>query len=144
MARHSWLSERAIRCQEACFLIQPQTPEDQKDRANGIALRHTDLEIYLRYQAAHDRAYARASAELMKRRKERQLVERGFVSQKRAEAAEERRAASEKRQVERHSIHIATAKTRFEREQTRTFMDQLAANKQMDAYLPPQTGKIAA
>jgi hypothetical protein len=143
MARHTWLSERALRCQEGCFLVQPRTPEEKENRQNGIAVR-TDLEIYVRYQAAHDRAYARASAELMKRRKERQLAERGFVSQKRAEAAEERRDASEKRQVEKHSVHIATAKTKLDREQTRTFMDQLAANKQMDAYLPPQQRKTAA
>jgi hypothetical protein len=109
MARHSWLSERAIRCQEACFLVQPQTPEDQKDRANGIALRHTDLEIYLRYQTTHDRAYARASAELLRRRKERRSAEIGFESQKRREAQEARshaqeirRESTEKRRQEHH------------------------------------------
>jgi hypothetical protein len=144
MARHTWLSERAVRCQEACFLVQPQTSEDQKDRANGIALRNVDLEIYLRYQAAHDRAYQRASTELIRRRKERQLAERGFVSQKRAEAVEQRRDAREKRQVEKHSFHVATAKTKLEREQTKTFMTNAAAARQMDAYLPPQQGKIAA
>ena len=143
MARHSWLSDRAVRCQEGCFLVQPPTPEDKDERKNGIAVR-TDLEMYMRYLACHDRAYARASAELIRRRKERQLVERGFVSQKRAEAAEERRDASEKRHIEKHSIDIATAKARFEREQPRTFTEQLAANKQMDSYLPPQRGKIAA
>jgi len=144
MARHTWLSERAIRCQEACFLIQPQTPEDQKDRANGVALRNVDLEIYLRYQAAHDRAYQRASAELQKRKKDRQLAERGFVSQKRAEAADERRDANEKRKIEKHSIHIATADTRFEREQTKTFVTNAAAAKQLDAKLLPQQGEMAA
>ena len=144
MARHTWLSERTIRCQEACFLIQPQTPEDQKDRANGVALRNVDLEIYLRYQAAHDRAYTRASKELQTRRKQRAKDEIGFVSQKRAEAAEERRDANEKRRIEKHSIHIATAKMKFEREQSRTFIEQLAANKKMESYLPPKEGKIAA
>ena len=29
MARHTWLSERAIRFQEACFLFQPQTPSSK-------------------------------------------------------------------------------------------------------------------
>jgi hypothetical protein len=147
MARHSWLSERAIRCQEACFLVQPQTPEDQKDRANGIALRHTDLEIYLRYQTTHDRAYARASAELMKRRKERQLDERGFVSKKRAEAAEERRDASEKRQIEKHSVHIATAKARLERQTAtapRTGTEPRAQASGDFQPLPPKKSKMAA
>src|SRR5581483_146089 len=143
MARHTWLSERALRCQEGCFLVQPRTPEEKENRQHGIAVR-TDLEVYVRYQAAHDRAYQRASTELVKRKKDRQLAERGFVSQKRAEAAEERRDANEKRKIEKHSIHIAIAKTRFEREQSRTFIEQLAANKEMDACLPPQQSKIAA
>src|SRR5581483_9910806 len=142
MARHTWLSERALRCQEGCFLVQPRTPEEKENRQHGIAVR-ADLEIYVRYQAAHDRAYQRASTELVKRKKDRQLAERGFVSQKRAEAAEERRDANEKRKIEKHSIHIATAKTKLEREQTKTFSAN-AANKKMDAYLPPQSDKIAA
>ena len=58
-----------------------------------------------------DRAYSRASAELAKRRKERQLAERGFASQKRAETAEEQRAAEEKRREEIHSHKIEHHKT---------------------------------
>jgi hypothetical protein len=41
------------------------------------------LEVYMRYHAAHDRAYQSASAELQKRKKARQLAEIGFASQKR-------------------------------------------------------------
>ncbi|MGH9621602.1 MAG: hypothetical protein ACRD45_18090, partial [Bryobacteraceae bacterium] len=40
----------------------------------------------------HDRAYQRASAELQKLKKARQLAEIGFASQKRAEAEESRKA----------------------------------------------------
>jgi len=121
MARHTWLSERAIRCQEGCFLVQPQSPEEKQERKDGIAVR-TDLEMYMRYLACHDRAYARASAELARRRNERAKVENGFVSQQRreaqetrAQAAEQRRQAREKRRVEKHSIDMAIRKTRLER-----------------------------
>ncbi|HZT35257.1 MAG TPA: hypothetical protein VFA15_05015, partial [Nitrososphaera sp.] len=89
MARHSWLSDRAVRCQEACFLVQPPTSEDKDERRNEIAVR-ADLEIYMRYLACHDRAYARAAAELAKRRKERAKADIGFVSQKRHEAQDAR------------------------------------------------------
>jgi hypothetical protein len=47
-----------------------------------------ELDKFLRYQTTHDRAYARAAAELAKRRKERATQERGFVSQKRLEKKE--------------------------------------------------------
>ncbi|HZS54236.1 MAG TPA: hypothetical protein VFA65_07515 [Bryobacteraceae bacterium] len=121
MARHTWLSERAMRCQEGCFLVQPQTPEDQQQNTAGIAVR-TDLEMYVRYQAAQDRAYSRASAELARRRNERAKVENGFVSQQRreareirAQAEEERRRAREKRRAEKHVLDMAIRKARLER-----------------------------
>jgi hypothetical protein len=113
MARHTWLSQRAAVFQEACFLVQPRT-EDQKARnADSVGVLK-DLDIYLRYQVHHDRAYQRAAAELLKRRKDRQLAERGFESQKRAAAEETRR---EKRQNQRDELHfhkVATAKLRYE------------------------------
>ncbi|MGH9655745.1 MAG: hypothetical protein ACRD6B_20055, partial [Bryobacteraceae bacterium] len=68
------------------------------------------LELYMRYHAAEDRAYQRASAELQKRKKARQLAEIGFASQKRAEAEESRKA-------EKHAVQIATAKMRKQREE---------------------------
>jgi hypothetical protein len=115
MARHTWLSDRAIRFQEGCFLIQPQTPEREERGKVGVAVR-TDLEMYIRYQAANDRAYARAAAELAKRRKDRVKAQNGFVSQKRAEAAEQRREAQENRAVERHKYAVAREAERLERE----------------------------
>ena len=100
MARHTWMSERAVRLQNACFRPQPRTEQEKEGYAN-IAVR-SDLDLYLRYQTTNDRAYARAAAELAKRRKERQLAERGFESQKRAAAEEGRR---EKRQIQRDVRH---------------------------------------
>jgi hypothetical protein len=50
MARHTWLSDRALRFQEACFVVQPQS-EDQKERSAYTHAVLKDLDIYLRYQA---------------------------------------------------------------------------------------------
>ena len=119
MARHTWLSERALRCQEGCFLVQPRTPEEKENRQHGIAVR-ADLEIYVRYQAAHDRAYQRASKELQERRKQRTKDEIGFVSQKRAEAQEARREAKENRDMEVHQYVVAYRAERLEQEIIRT------------------------
>ncbi|MGH9609290.1 MAG: hypothetical protein ACRD34_06390, partial [Bryobacteraceae bacterium] len=68
------------------------------------------LELYMRYHAAHDRAYQRASAEFQKRKKARQLAEIGSASQKRAEAEESRK-------TEKHAVQIATANLRKQREE---------------------------
>ncbi|MGH9448324.1 MAG: hypothetical protein ACRD3O_21795, partial [Terriglobia bacterium] len=68
------------------------------------------LECYVRYHAAQDRAYQRASTELQKRKKARQLAEIGFASQKRHEAEESRKA-------EKHAVQIATANLRKQREE---------------------------
>ena len=84
MVRSTWMSERAVRCQNACFQHQPQTEAEKAESRQGVYVL-ADLDKFLRYQTTHDRAYARAAAELAKRRKERAAQERGFVSQQRAE-----------------------------------------------------------
>ena len=119
MAEHTWLRERASRFQEACFIVMPRTPDQLANTEAEMRVR-PELERYLRYQAHHDRAYARASAELLKRRKERRDLEIGFESQKSREATETRLNAREDRQVERHKIAVATAQTKLERELIRT------------------------
>jgi hypothetical protein len=77
MAEHTWCSERASRLQEGCFLIT--RTDEQRKNLQGEVVIHPQLERFLRYQAHHDRAYQRASDELLKRRKERLKAERGFV-----------------------------------------------------------------
>ena len=124
MARHTWMSERAVRLQEACFLVQPLTPEDSANGKQGICVR-ADIDVYIRYQAAHDRAYQRAANELAKRRKERRQAEIGFASQERKQREEARREAEESRKSERHAIAVATAKLRNQREEIK-FGDYLA------------------
>ena len=111
MARHTWLSERAIRFQEACFLFQPATPEQQANERQSCGVMK-DIHVYVRYQAAHDRAYQRASAELARRRKDRQLAARGFESQKRAAAEEERREKRQNQRDELHPLRVMTAAQR--------------------------------
>jgi hypothetical protein len=112
MAEHTWLRERAARCQEACFVVMPQTPEQAANDEAEVRVR-PELERYIRYQSHHDRAYQRAAAELLKRQKERRLAERGFVSQKHDEADETRKA-------EIHPYKVSAAKAQAEREQVRT------------------------
>src|SRR5579871_6341080 len=113
MAQHLWMSRRADCFQNGCFLVQ-QSPEQALENEAQIDVR-PELERYLRYQVHHDRAYQRASNELLKRRKERMLVERGFESQKRAQAAENRRDRKEERHEERHHHAVALDKKRLER-----------------------------
>ncbi|MGH9654911.1 MAG: hypothetical protein ACRD6B_15760 [Bryobacteraceae bacterium] len=110
MAEHTWLAKRALRMQNSCFAPEPKTPEEAKIGAIPVSLDPRELECYVRYHAAQDRAYQRASTELQKRKKARQLAEIGFASQKRAEAEESRKA-------EKHAVHIATANLRKQREE---------------------------
>jgi hypothetical protein len=118
MARYTWMSERAVRLQEACFLHHDPAPGEENNGIIKIAVR-TDLDLYLRYQTTSDRAYARAAAALAKRRKERQAAEVGFERQKRAEAKEVRVQAEEvrrdKRQNQRDERHEIDLKIRKER-----------------------------
>jgi hypothetical protein len=70
-----------VRLQEGCILAQPRTEQEAAEGYVNVRVR-TDLDLYIRYQTANDRAYARAAAELAKRRKGRQLAERrGHLSE---------------------------------------------------------------
>ena len=126
MARHTWLSERATRFQEACFLFQPPTPEQAARNVQSCGVMK-DIRVYERYQAHHDRAYQRASTELARRRKDRQLAARGFESQKRSEAEEKRRDQRQNQRDEWHLYKVATAKIRVEQDLARFFGAHAAA-----------------
>ena len=130
MAEHTWLSKRALRMQEACFSVEPPPP-GQQPRGDGqfVGIRG-DLDIYVRYQAAHDRAYRRASQELIQRRKERQIAARGFESQKHA-------AAEATRQAEKHAQVMAIGKVRLQTEEIR-------AATALAGILPPDWNPNAA
>ena len=143
MAQHTWLAERATRFQEACFIVMPRTAEQRANVEAEMAVR-PELERYIRYQAHHNREYARASAELLKRRKERRQIENGFESQKLAAAQEERRAADENRKVERHQTAVAIDKKRLEREEIMLFRQTAAVAKHFNAFGAPENEKKAA
>jgi hypothetical protein len=109
MAKHTWLASRALRFQDACFSPQPKTPAQARNSEVPVNINQS-LERCIRYHASHDRAYQRASAELQKRKRARQLAEIGFASQKRQQAAEARTA-------EKHALQIATANIRKQRDE---------------------------
>jgi hypothetical protein len=114
MVRHTWMAERAVRFQDGCFLILPQSPEQEAARKDGIAVRN-DIELHMRYQTSHDRAYQRAANDLAKRRAERRKAEIGFESQKRKEAEETRKAELHPLKVAAAKARVATANARLER-----------------------------
>ncbi len=143
MAESMWLAQRARRYQEACFVVKPQTGDQLAGNQAEIAVR-PELERYLRYQAHHDRAYARASAELLKRRKQRLDAEIGFESQKRAEAQEQRRENNENRKSQQHKYAVAMAETRLERELVRTSRVKAAAANASQPAEAPEKEQIAA
>ena len=122
MAEHTWLAKRSLRMQEACFSMEETTDEQKARDEQAVGIR-ADLPDYLRYHTTHDRAYQRASKELRERRKERQIAERGFASQKRAEAEEARKA-------ERHAVAMATAKANLH-------VAEVKAAKVLAAIMPP-------
>ncbi len=143
MAESMWLAQRARRYQEACFVVKPQTGEQLAGNQAEIAVR-PELERYLRYQAHHDRAYARASAELLKRKKERRLLEVGFESQQRAEAQEKRRDANENRKDELHKIAVAAASKRLECQELKLLRRKASAVNPNVASESPQSEQMAA
>ncbi len=110
MAEHTWLAKRALRMQNNCFSLEPKTPQQVKNGDIPVGIDFRQLADYVRYHAAHDRAYRRASTELQKRKKARQLAEIGFASQKLAQAEESRKS-------EKHAVQIATANLRKQREE---------------------------
>jgi hypothetical protein len=142
MARHSWLSHRCSKGLEACFQVRPRSEEDIQAGLQEIAVLK-DIELYSRYQVHNDRAYARASSELIKRRKDRELRERGFERQKRAQAAEQRRDAAElrreraeERREELHKITVAKGKAQLETTKLKGFLVGEQVSKVLEGYPP--------
>ena len=104
MAEHTWLARRALRAQDGCFTMEPKTEAQELSGETPVGI-DPRFERYVRYHAAQDRAYRRASQELMERRKQRQLAEIGIERKKHA-------AAEETRKAEKHQVAIAIAKAR--------------------------------
>jgi hypothetical protein len=119
MVEYTWLIGRARLLHEGCFSVKPQTQEQADDYQYSIDLRYNELDKILRYQAHFERCYARCSAELLKRKKERRLEENGIVSQKRAEAEEGRRAERHTQGNEMFKVRHATAESNRDYAETR-------------------------
>jgi hypothetical protein len=83
MARHYWLHQRALRMQEDCFSYDLTAPDTQKQ-----------LDLFIRYGVTHERAFARCLAALLKLRKDKLALERGFESQERERARDRARQTS--------------------------------------------------
>ncbi len=101
MIESLWLSARAIKLQQALFR-EPQ-------------YRRLDLDLYMRYQTMHDRAFSKAMADLLKLRSENRKVrheardltkkdQNDFVSQTHKQQLHEARI---------HNINVRTAATEF-------------------------------
>jgi hypothetical protein len=137
MVESIWLSNRARRYQDACFVVKPQSREQLARNEAEVAVR-PELERYERYQAHHDRAYARAAAELLRRKKERRLQQNGFESQKRQEAQERRRENHENRVVELHRFAVADAELKIEGKKARIQQAKLAPTRSKQLVASPE------
>jgi len=85
----------------ALFRFYRQNPDEETSGANSLGIT-ASMDRVLRYHAFHDRAYQRASKELLDRRKERLKAEIGSERQKRERAEEFRKA-------EKHAVAFAIA-----------------------------------
>jgi hypothetical protein len=143
MVESLWLTKRGRRLQEGCFLVKEQTADQEANNIAELRVR-PELERYLRYQAHHDRVYARAANELLRRRKERLAAERGFESQKRAEAEEIRRETRHVQANETWKYRHATAEQRYEQAVIRTDLMKRAAGAAAKVTETTQSEAIAA
>ncbi len=106
MARHYWLTQRAIRLQEECFAAG--SLDDSKIEKK--------LALYIRYQTTNQRAFHRCLGDLLKLRRARQSEQRGFESQQRRKASDEARLLEQKQAAEHQELLILGAKIRCQDE----------------------------
>ncbi len=75
MIESLWLSARAVKLQQSLMREPPY--------------RRLDLDLYMRYQTMHDRAFSRALTDLAKLRKAARDLQIGFVSQQQSQELHE-------------------------------------------------------
>jgi hypothetical protein len=144
MAEHLWLAKRATRMHNMCFVPQERTEDNIEDNEFPIMIEHASIQLYLRYHAAHYRAYRQAMGDLQERRKQRRLAAIGSVQHKHAEAEEVRR---EKRQVQRDERHAGAMRIQKEQEQIahcRLIKISHDAAKLFQGLFPPEMANMAA
>jgi seryl-tRNA synthetase len=103
MAESLVRSNRALLFQDSCFSLIDSGDDELAAKARK------ELELYLRYQAHHDRAFQRYAAELRKLQSERKKAAIGFESQ-------QRKQADESRKQERHECSVTLQKARLEQQ----------------------------
>jgi hypothetical protein len=119
MAQHRWLLQRANRLQETCFSQETAEITDQKL-----------FSLYLRYATAHERAFHKCLADLLKLRSTRQKIEFGFES--------------EKRRVDRHRAFLDLEELNFILKEQKMLMAQMDIKPMAHPDMWPQRGQKAA
>ncbi len=94
-----------------------------------VCERPKDLALYLRYETTHDRAFHTALNQLLKLRAETRKAEIGFESQKRREAEEARKQASENRKQELHQYGVWLAEAKAEHQEFLTMQLETPENR---------------
>jgi len=113
MAQHHWLRSRAEAFESGCFR-DDGTLDDKR------------LALFMRYRTSHERAFSKCLAELLKLRAEKQKVEIGFESQKRAKEEHTRKQEQHGMAKEHHEWEILLAEAKVDHQQSRTL------NRNMD------------
>ncbi len=109
MAQAAWLSKRAATLQHTTFNHNLPGCDDQKQ-----------LALYMRYQTTHDRAFLKCLNELLKLRAEKRKEQIGFEAQRRNEADQTRRAASETRKQDLHKWNVLLAEAKVDHQEVLT------------------------
>ena len=137
MARHYWLTQRALRLQDGLLATHDlDEPATQKQ-----------LALFMRYQTTNQRAFHRCLNDLLKLRKQRLAEERGFESQNSRAATEARRAKAENRANEMHELNKMLVELRMATEDTRKFnldFDRMLAAGATDLSAVSKTAVAAA
>jgi hypothetical protein len=105
LARHFWLSERALALQSGCFNASAPACDDEKR-----------LALYMRYHATHERAFYKALSELQKLRKQKTQEQIGFERQSARQAAEARRLELQSAKIRRVTLDTEEKQYAFEKE----------------------------
>ncbi len=117
MAKHFWLTQRAVQLQELCF--HATLPTVDRDFEKQLAL-------YLRYQTTHERAFHKCLNDLMKLRAQQQR-------ERRDKSMQTRHHCDELRKKEMHEARLEAVKAQTELTQAKTDHIGIGAK----SFVPP-------
>jgi hypothetical protein len=98
MAEHLWLKNRALYLQERAFTSK------RRSKRYAITVQPDILNVYMRYETTHQRAYYKALNTLLQLRELKRKEQIGFVSQKAKAATATIAQATETRRDEIHQL----------------------------------------